>query len=217
MAHRRAADVVRGGDAGDAGGHQRGSDDKPDGSGDTVPGRGAEHGVSPRRRSLHEVEERRPRSEYGTGHDRLDRGPRQRSIATPSGPEGVMSVPAAENPYAGQGTVLLDIGGDVGALVVTMPAGMEGVRGRGPTFRRPGHRSAAPPARARRRLADGGGAPPAGRGVSGRSAASAGGLVVLRAGAVTPCLIRRWFSGLRPSSKSFLAIPTMAAVRISFM
>jgi hypothetical protein len=27
----------------------------------------------------------------------------------------------AENPYAGQGSVLLDIGGDVGALVVTMP------------------------------------------------------------------------------------------------
>ena len=29
-----------------------------------------------------------------------------------------------ENPYAGQGSVLLDIGGDVGALVVTMPAEM---------------------------------------------------------------------------------------------
>lgn len=29
-----------------------------------------------------------------------------------------------ENPYAGQGSVLLDIGGDVGALVVTMPATM---------------------------------------------------------------------------------------------
>ncbi|CUR59607.1 conserved hypothetical protein [metagenome] len=33
----------------------------------------------------------------------------------------------AENPYAGQGSVLLDIGGDVGALVVTMPPGLEGV------------------------------------------------------------------------------------------
>ncbi len=33
----------------------------------------------------------------------------------------------AENPFAGQGSVLLDIGDDVGALVVTMPAGMEGV------------------------------------------------------------------------------------------
>jgi hypothetical protein len=33
----------------------------------------------------------------------------------------------AENPYAGQGPVLLDIGGDVGALVVTMPARMDGV------------------------------------------------------------------------------------------
>ena len=32
----------------------------------------------------------------------------------------------AENPYAGQGSVLLDIGGDVGALVVTMPATLTG-------------------------------------------------------------------------------------------
>jgi hypothetical protein len=31
-----------------------------------------------------------------------------------------------ENPHAGQGAVLLDIGGDVGALIVTMPAAMEG-------------------------------------------------------------------------------------------
>lgn len=31
-----------------------------------------------------------------------------------------------ENPYAGQGSVLLDIGGDVGALVVTMPAALAG-------------------------------------------------------------------------------------------
>jgi hypothetical protein len=29
-----------------------------------------------------------------------------------------------ENPHAGQGSVLLDIGGDIGALVVTMPAEM---------------------------------------------------------------------------------------------
>lgn len=35
--------------------------------------------------------------------------------------------PRSENPYAGQGSVLLDIGGDVGALVVQMPAGMDGV------------------------------------------------------------------------------------------
>ncbi|MEP6817623.1 MAG: hypothetical protein ABI873_18965, partial [Marmoricola sp.] len=34
---------------------------------------------------------------------------------------------SSENPFAGQGSVLLDIGGDVGALVVTMPAAMEGV------------------------------------------------------------------------------------------
>lgn len=38
-----------------------------------------------------------------------------------------MSAAASENPFAGQGSVLLDIGGDVGALVVTMPTGMEGV------------------------------------------------------------------------------------------
>jgi len=34
---------------------------------------------------------------------------------------------STENPYAGQGPVLLDIGGDVGALVVQMPAAMDGV------------------------------------------------------------------------------------------
>jgi ABC-type Zn2+ transport system substrate-binding protein/surface adhesin len=33
----------------------------------------------------------------------------------------------SENPYAGQGSVLLDIGEDIGALVVTMPADLEGV------------------------------------------------------------------------------------------
>jgi hypothetical protein len=33
---------------------------------------------------------------------------------------------STENPFAGQGSVLLDIGGDVGALVVTMPDGMVG-------------------------------------------------------------------------------------------
>lgn len=38
-----------------------------------------------------------------------------------------MTATPRENPYAGQGAVLLDIGGDVGALVVTMPAGMQGV------------------------------------------------------------------------------------------
>lgn len=33
----------------------------------------------------------------------------------------------AENPFAGQGFVLLDIGDDIGALVVAMPADMVGV------------------------------------------------------------------------------------------
>lgn len=32
----------------------------------------------------------------------------------------------AENPHSGQGSVLLDIGGDIGALVVAMPASMVG-------------------------------------------------------------------------------------------
>jgi hypothetical protein len=32
----------------------------------------------------------------------------------------------SENPYAGQGSVLLDIGGDVGALVVEMPEALVG-------------------------------------------------------------------------------------------
>ena len=32
-----------------------------------------------------------------------------------------------ENPHAGQGSVLLDIGGDVGALVLSMPPAMVGV------------------------------------------------------------------------------------------
>ncbi|HZJ07950.1 MAG TPA: hypothetical protein VFD59_21180 [Nocardioidaceae bacterium] len=32
-----------------------------------------------------------------------------------------------ENPFAGQGAVMLDIGGDVGALVVEMPAELVGV------------------------------------------------------------------------------------------
>ena len=38
-----------------------------------------------------------------------------------------MSTAHVENPFAGQGAVMLDIGGDVGALVVTMPEGMAGV------------------------------------------------------------------------------------------
>ncbi len=37
-----------------------------------------------------------------------------------------MSVAETENPHAGQGSVLLDIGGDIGALVVTMPDAMIG-------------------------------------------------------------------------------------------
>ena len=32
-----------------------------------------------------------------------------------------------DNSHAGQGAVLLNIGGDIGALVVTMPAAMEGI------------------------------------------------------------------------------------------
>jgi hypothetical protein len=33
---------------------------------------------------------------------------------------------SAENPFAGRGAVLLDIGGEIGALVVTMPADLLG-------------------------------------------------------------------------------------------
>jgi hypothetical protein len=40
---------------------------------------------------------------------------------------GVGTHASVENPFAGQGSVLLDIGGDVGALVVTMPPEMVGV------------------------------------------------------------------------------------------
>ncbi len=36
-------------------------------------------------------------------------------------------MPDAENPHAGQGMVVLDIGGDVGALVVSMPAELVGM------------------------------------------------------------------------------------------
>ncbi|HEY2043558.1 MAG TPA: hypothetical protein VGH11_12845 [Jatrophihabitans sp.] len=32
-----------------------------------------------------------------------------------------------DNSHAGQGPVLLDIGGDIGALIVTMPAALEGI------------------------------------------------------------------------------------------
>lgn len=35
-------------------------------------------------------------------------------------------VTAVENPHAGQGSVVLDIGGDIGALVVSMPAAFAG-------------------------------------------------------------------------------------------
>jgi hypothetical protein len=50
---------------------------------------------------------------------------------------------AAENPWAGQGSVLLDIGGDVGALVVEMPREMTGteveIRRVGRSRRHEGH------------------------------------------------------------------------------
>ncbi|MGD9959166.1 hypothetical protein [Nocardioides sp.] len=38
-----------------------------------------------------------------------------------------MTAQHVENPFAGQGSVLLDIGGDIGALVVTMPAELDGL------------------------------------------------------------------------------------------
>ena len=36
-------------------------------------------------------------------------------------------MPTEENPHAGTGSVVLDIGGDVGALIVVMPAEMDGL------------------------------------------------------------------------------------------
>lgn len=55
-----------------------------------------------------------------------------------------------ENPFAGQGPVLLDIGGDVGALVVAMPAEAEGleveIRPSGSTAGRAGQRPPQDPA-----------------------------------------------------------------------
>ena len=47
----------------------------------------------------------------------------------------------AENPHSGQGPVLLDIGGDVGAVVVSMPASTEGLE----VEIRPAGATAAPP------------------------------------------------------------------------
>ena len=46
----------------------------------------------------------------------------------------------AENPYAGQGSVLLDIGGDVGAVVLHLSAGYEGAE---VAYRREGEAPAA--------------------------------------------------------------------------
>ncbi len=50
-------------------------------------------------------------------------------MTTPSEPSALTDVRAAnlaENPFAGQGPVLLDIGGDVGAIVLRLPASMHG-------------------------------------------------------------------------------------------
>ena len=38
-----------------------------------------------------------------------------------------MTNPVEDNSHAGKGAVVLDIGGDVGALIVTMPAHMDGI------------------------------------------------------------------------------------------
>jgi hypothetical protein len=73
----------------------------------------------------------------------LPRAPRRRLPDGARHHRGLMSSAhghSHENPHAGQGSVLLDIGGDVGALVVTMPASMLGRGGRGRA--RAGHRRA---------------------------------------------------------------------------
>ncbi len=54
-----------------------------------------------------------------------------------------------ENPFAGQGAVLLDIGGDVGALVVAMPAALDGLE----VEVRPVHDHAHPPGHHHRHVA----------------------------------------------------------------
>src|SRR4029079_16221573 len=53
--------------------------------------------------------------------------PTERSLRSRSAGDPEKMNNSAENPHAGQGAVLLDIGGDVGALIVTMPVEMEGV------------------------------------------------------------------------------------------
>jgi len=53
--------------------------------------------------------------------------PTERSLRSRSAGDPEKMNTSAENPHAGQGAVLLDIGGDVGALIVTMPVEMEGV------------------------------------------------------------------------------------------
>jgi hypothetical protein len=58
----------------------------------------------------------------------------QTAMSTSGGPVDLCLDPCLErdvmpedNSHAGQGAVLLNIGGDIGALVVTMPAAMEGI------------------------------------------------------------------------------------------
>jgi hypothetical protein len=46
---------------------------------------------------------------------------------SPAGGTAHLHPAVEENPFAGQGAVLLDIGGDIGAIVVEMPAEMVGV------------------------------------------------------------------------------------------
>ena len=57
-------------------------------------------------------------------HDGFVPLPRQPRGGLPDHAGNEHGMSSAENPFAGQGAVLLDIGGDVGALVVTMPRAM---------------------------------------------------------------------------------------------
>lgn len=52
---------------------------------------------------------------------------RQTAEGMPSRLPDMRAANLAENPWAGQGPVLLDIGGEIGALVLQMPASMEGL------------------------------------------------------------------------------------------
>ncbi len=104
---------------------------------------------------------------------------------------------AAENPHAGKGqAVVLDIGGDIGALVVTMPAAMADLRSR--SFR-PGRGNATRPTRWRTGMATLARTPELGQ--SGGD------------GLPTTAILWRHFNDRKSPNWSRLAPPSLAAAR----